>query len=95
MRAPSARSAAERRLCVFAQSSGASARGRELQCGIEARDRIGDAGDVLGRLALGQQHLGLGDRLAPGFVRTHFSARISAKVSFATSSDSRISGTPT
>ena len=68
---------------------------RELQRGVEAGHRIGDAGDVLRRLALGQQDLGLRDRLAPGFVATHFSARISAKVSFAVSSASRISGTPT
>ena len=48
----------ERRLCAR----------RQLQCGIEARDRIGDARDVFRRLALGQQQLGLGDRLTPGFV---------------------------
>ncbi len=72
---------------------------RQFQRRVEGRDRVCDARDVLVGLAFRQQDLGLGDRLPPRLAGSrsahHFSARISAKVSLATSRDSRINGTPT
>ena len=52
-------------------------------------------GDLLYRQRIGELEFGLRHRLTPCFAGGHFSARISAKVSFAVSSASRISGTPT
>ena len=95
MRAARARSAALSRLCDFAQSSGASARGASFSAALNPDTASAMTGDVLRRLALLQQDLGARDRLPPFLVATHFSARISAKVSFAVSKASRISGTPT